>query len=37
MAEAYFNKATDKQKASEYLISITDYEKFFEECGYDPK
>ena len=36
MAEAYFNKSTDKQKASEYLISITDYEKFFEVCGYNP-
>lgn len=37
MAESYFNKSVDKQKASEYLIAITDYEKFFEECGYDPK
>ncbi len=37
MAESYFNKAIDKHKASEYLISITDYEKFFKECGYDPK
>jgi hypothetical protein len=37
MAEAYFNKATDKQKASEYLISITDYEIFFEECDYNPE
>ncbi len=37
MAEAYFNNAKDKQKASEYLIAITDYEKFFRECGYNPK
>ncbi len=37
MAEAYFNKSKDKQKASEYLIAITDYEKFFRECGYNPK
>lgn len=37
MAEAYFNSSNDKQKASEYLISIINYEKFFEECGYFPR
>ncbi len=36
MAEAYFNNTIDSQKAGEYLISITDYDKFFEECGYNP-
>lgn len=36
MAEAYFNNSTDKQKASEYLISITNYEEFFKRCGYNP-
>ena len=36
MAESYFNKSTNKQEAGEYLISITDYEQFFKECGYNP-
>ncbi len=37
MAEAYFNSSSDKQKASEYLISIVDYEAFFLACGYNPE